>query len=332
MKAGDFELAEAPGAWEPILVQEATLAYAGLRVRWRAAREGVRLQIPRDNLPYIVDDDGAVDHEVLCDLGAVTQLEAPVAFSVRDPDGDAWEIRQAADGTEEIAYLTPRTEVPWLALRTEPEFRRTRFQYCPSSGPAGVVPIAHPTEQYLVGRLLGRRGDVLLHACALLDEEGVYVFFGHSGAGKSTMSGLGREAGARILADDRTLLRVEDGRVLAAGTPWQGSYRPGIPSFAPVRGIFLLVQAPEDGVVPIPPARAFAELHVRTVQPSHVPSEIEGVVRTLERIVQTVPVSELRFRPTPEAFRTARRAVVPAEVPVAAGAVANVVAETGRPR
>jgi hypothetical protein len=75
----------------------------------------------------------------------------------------------------------------------------------------------------------------------------------------------------------------------------------------PVRAIFLLTQAAADEAIALPVARAFAELHVRTVHPTVSPREVAAVVATIERIARTVPVAELRFRPTPEAFRVAKR-------------------------
>jgi energy-coupling factor transporter ATP-binding protein EcfA2 len=147
---------------------------------------------------------------------------------------------------------------------------------------------------------------MVLHATTLLADGGAYVFCGHSGAGKSTMAEQAESTGAEVLSDDRTILTVDDGVVRAWGTPWHGTYRRGSPRSAPVRGVWMLVQAPEDRIAPLHPAQAYKELFVRLIQPSVSAVEVERTLDALGRLVGAVPVAELHFRPTPEAFRLAR--------------------------
>ena len=49
------------------------------------------------------------------------------------------------------------------------------------------------------------------------------IFFGLSGTGKSTLAGWFADAGARVLSDERMILRRDAGSVRMFGTPWIGS-------------------------------------------------------------------------------------------------------------
>jgi ABC-type glutathione transport system ATPase component len=162
--------------------------------------------------------------------------------------------------------------------------------------------------QYLVVRALGRLGALVIHASMAIVDGEALVFVGHSGAGKSTIARIAEMAGARIPTDDRTILTFEDGSVRAWGSPWYGSLVRKTPEGAPVRHVFLLQQAKADRIDPLPPAQAVKELFARLVQPRLDAGEVESALARLEELVQTVPVSILRFLPTEAAFELAQRA------------------------
>jgi hypothetical protein len=169
--------------------------------------------------------------------------------------------------------------------------------------------LGYPMDEYLMARLLARRGATILHASCVAENGGAYVFTGHSGAGKSTISSIAEECGWKVLSDDRTVLTLRDGVVRAGGTPWHGSHKSGLAESLPIHAIFLLEQADEDKAFGMEPSRAFAELVVRTVRPLADMTEQIAVLEVVERVVRSVPLGVLRFRPTPYALRVAREFV-----------------------
>ena len=72
---------------------------------------------------------------------------------------------------------------------------------------------------YTLGHLLGARGRVVLHAGALLVDDGAVLVLGATGAGKSTLVYAARAAGRRVLADDLVVLTHRDGVLEASGIP-----------------------------------------------------------------------------------------------------------------
>jgi hypothetical protein len=93
----------------------------------------------------------------------------------------------------------------------------------------------------------------LLHAATVTRDGKAYVFFGRSGAGKSTVASLS-PAGS-VLTDEISLLKRVDGEWRAVGTPFWGEFRTdGANRSAPVAGIYRLLQSPRDNIATLGPA------------------------------------------------------------------------------
>lgn len=94
------------------------------------------------------------------------------------------------------------------------------------------------------------------------EERNGYLFLGHSGTGKSTHARLWLSAfsDAWLLNDDNPILRVmDDGEVRVYGSPWSGKTPCYKQSYARVRGIIKLSQAPCNMIhqVSLPEAYAY---------------------------------------------------------------------------
>ncbi|ETW99792.1 MAG: hypothetical protein ETSY1_13750 [Candidatus Entotheonella factor] len=71
------------------------------------------------------------------------------------------------------------------------------------------------------GALLHQRGVLPLHGSAVVTPEGVVVFVGHSGNGKSTLAGAFAKRGYAVLSDDVCAVTIASGVPLASpGVPW----------------------------------------------------------------------------------------------------------------
>jgi len=291
--------------------RDVTIEVGGCRLRFRSVNDDVdfKLRFPLTN--FVTAAAEQPDCEVWCRVGEVDQLDAPV---VHREEGPTWEIRRAVDGRDEVTYFTPAGSVlvPRIAIRFNGDLSRVDLQYRPSVPGDRVVIIDFPIDEYMLCRILSRRRALVLHACAVEIDGRALVFTGHSGAGKSTIAEIAESAGGRVMSDDRTILAVDEGgEVRAYGTPWHGSFRRGQPTSAPVAGIFLLMQAGDNRVVPLAPVPAFGELFTRTIQPTVLDAEVDMVIRSAEHIVARVPVGVLRFLPNRGSFEAAMRAVTP---------------------
>ena len=282
-----------------------SLGFGRLVIAFRGEQGRVRFSIEETHIPFVVPDELPPDLELACRVGEIVPPETPVVFTA----GRSWQLHRDAEGNEEIVFRGGedfRTDV-WH-LRVDAAFRHGTLVEAPVMPDRVVRADGYPLLEYVVARMLGRHGGLLIHASTAILDGGAYVFVGHSGAGKSTIAAIAEAAGARIPTDDRTIITVAEGDVMAWGTPWHGSLIRKSPEGAPIRRIFLLHQAGAERVERLSPTRAVKELFVRLIQPRLESGEIQETLRVLEELVERIPVEVLHFRPTRAAFELATSA------------------------
>lgn len=170
-----------------------------------------------------------------------------------------------------------------------------------------IHPFQSQFAQLLTVNLLARGRGLLLHSCALIDQDIGRLFVGVSGAGKSTMARLWSQLpGVQLLNDDRVILRQREGTFWIFGTPWHGDVRIVSSQARPIQQIFILKHADGNYVRRLSPAEASASLLVRAFPTYWYP---EGMVFTLDflaQLSQQLPCYELGFIPDPDVVEFVR--------------------------
>lgn len=149
--------------------------------------------------------------------------------------------------------------------------------------------------------VLHQRGSIPLHASAVMHHDGIVLFCGASGAGKSTTATMLQQKGYKVFSDDVCVLRIEGDEVTAVPSYpmmklWADSFhktgldmageddkiRPKLAKFArfyhdefdiapkPVKQIFLLDtnnSTAEVSIKPLASIAAFAQLQRNTYRP-----------------------------------------------------------------
>ncbi len=120
---------------------------------------------------------------------------------------------------------------------------------------------------------------MLMHGAVICDGRYAYMFTAPSGTGKSTRARLFVENHPEsfVLNGDKPIIRVEENRVMAYGSPWKGKEGWGINAEYPLKAIFMLERAENTCIVPLNISTAFDCL-VRQV---YMPSETHGVLQTI---------------------------------------------------
>jgi len=168
-------------------------------------------------------------------------------------------------------------------------------------------PLHAPMRDHLFHNRFAALDIAICHGSHVDYEGRSLVFIAKSGTGKTTTGLLWQDAGYRLLNDEKNLLFVRDDTAFAATSFWHGSYPLTIPGEQPLAGIFLLVQAPENKLVAVPPARAVARLLANTFSERYHKENFQRVIAAYTEVVERVPVFELHCTPDQRAVEIVKR-------------------------
>ncbi|MEM1204887.1 MAG: hypothetical protein AAGN66_16780 [Acidobacteriota bacterium] len=148
----------------------------------------------------------------------------------------------------------------------------------------------------LVAYRLVALGGALLHSAGVVSELGASVFFGHSGAGKTTISRLGQADGRTVLSDDMNALCPDGEGFVVEKLPFAGDLgrTPGPRSRHRLRALCRLRKGPND-VTPLRPASAVAQLLASAPFVNADPHRLESLTDNLESLASRVGVHQLTF-------------------------------------
>ena len=153
-------------------------------------------------------------------------------------------------------------------------------------------------EYYLraIYAVLGfKAGGVMLHAAGIIREARAYLFFGHSGSGKTTVTKLSHKY--RVLNDDLLLLLPIGGEWFVYATPfWNAEHNKENAKDAPLNKMFRLVQDKEDYIVEIDRGVAIAEILSNVPVIPANQSWGNELLHRCEEIMDAVGVYWLHFR------------------------------------
>lgn len=275
---------------------------AEITIRIAAAESGVQFQVDGPARQFLVREEKP-------EVSIVTAWGDLSKWTGRDKifnSGSLWQLYRESDSY--LFALTTRSigPIPYKLAKFNRNFTTGKILFHTPyyNGRNSVHPLEYPLDELLVTHYLSEAGGVEVHACGLIDQSGRgCLFAGQSGVGKTTVARLWQErAGARILSDDRIVLREKAGRIWMYGTPWHGEGRMANPGKAPLERMFLLRQGSGNSLAPLSPAAATARLLACSFPPFHSRRAIESVLGFLDLVV-AVPCGELSFTPDDRALR-----------------------------
>ncbi|HKQ62217.1 MAG TPA: hypothetical protein VJS92_13080 [Candidatus Polarisedimenticolaceae bacterium] len=180
--------------------------------------------------------------------------------------------------------------------RAEGDLARRRVAFRAGPGPA----LNPDLFRLLCSFLLMQKGGVLIHASAVVDGSGAWVFSGPSGSGKTTIAGL---AGDRVVLNDETIaLRPAPRGWQACATPFYGSGGPTMARVndrAPVRGLCFLRKSSRFAHRRLTPTEVVSRAFPEVMLPKRDARVAERLLATLASLAAAVPAWELAFTPDP---------------------------------
>jgi len=155
-------------------------------------------------------------------------------------------------------------------------------------------PLEYPLDGLILYYISAIRGDILIHASGVSLAGKGFLFSGMSGTGKTTMAGLWKKAGAKIIHDDRLILRKTVTGFRMFNTP---VYDYEEPVEEQVNKIFLISHGPSNIIHRLYGAQAVSRLISNCIQHSWNRDLIERLMDSVSEICRTVPVYTLAFCP-----------------------------------
>ena len=145
--------------------------------------------------------------------------------------------------------------------------------------------------------LLAEEGGFLLHAASAVRQGRAFLFFGPSGAGKTTIARLALPD-ATLLTDEISYVRRDGPSYLAHGTPFTGELaKSGENISAPIAGLYQLVKAPTNRVTRMKQGDAARALLESVLFFAEDPDLVKLVFKSVCDLVCQLPVYRLEFFP-----------------------------------
>ena len=243
---------------------------------------------------------GAADCDIEISIAWVERLQRPVGKKLFD-SGSLWTM-YARDYGYIMDFESPALGArPYKRLCVNRSFSEAQlFLSRECLGELDPVhPLQYPLDELLVTNWLARGKGVEVHGCGLADRTtGGHLFLGHSGAGKSTTTMLWKSMrDARILSDDRIILRERGHELWMHGTPWHGDAGFAAPESEKINRIFVLEHGDRNEIVPLSQTQAVGELFARAFPPFHGHRPLDSTLAYLHHITESVPCYRFRFVP-----------------------------------
>lgn len=155
-------------------------------------------------------------------------------------------------------------------------------------------PLEYPLDGLVLYYLTAISGDIMIHASGVNNSGRGYIFSGVSGKGKTTMAKLWDSTGARVIHDDRLILRNIRGAYRMFNTP---VYFNDEPRESPIDKIFLIEHGSRNEHIPVIGASAISMVMANCIQHNWDQNIVARLIGSVSLMCTTIPVVRLPFRP-----------------------------------
>jgi hypothetical protein len=272
---------------------EFRLRVAGLTLSLRARGARPRLALPPELRRFAARGGGDIRLEVV-----ESPAPRPAPGSLLFDSGGLWRVHRHPRGLLYLFREPVRGAPTYKAALVDRAWRKGVLYVPPVTGRLARRPVLdYPLDELLFQHHAARWGGMEVHACGVVVGGRAVLFCGASGAGKTTIARLFRKhhPSARVLSDDRLIVRARGGRLWAYGTPWHGSGRFASPAGRPLGAIFFLKQAKRTAVAGLGRGEAATRLFACAFPPPWDASSIRRVLGLCGRAARDVPCAVLRF-------------------------------------
>ncbi len=157
-----------------------------------------------------------------------------------------------------------------------------------------IDPFEYPLDGLILYYLTVIHGDILIHASGINHSGHGYIFSGVSGKGKSTMASLWEAKGARVIHDDRLIIRKKKSGYRMYNTP---VYNNDTPRESALDRIFIIEHGPENRLTPLRGALAVSMVMSNCIQHNWDHEIVARLLESVTALCNTLPIDRLSFKP-----------------------------------
>lgn len=155
--------------------------------------------------------------------------------------------------------------------------------------------LIQPLIRYLFVNILALHGGIMLHGSAVKIGGKVFVFSGRSGSGKTTISGLFKKAGMKVLSDECVVMCKRGGHTYAYGTPWPGGGRMAEPDGAPLAALCFISHGMRNTLRKVDVKEAAKNILHQAVVQAWGPEPIGRIFDSVNALASDTPCFEMPF-------------------------------------
>jgi hypothetical protein len=155
-------------------------------------------------------------------------------------------------------------------------------------------PLEYPLDGLILYYLTVINDDLLIHASGINYGGKGLLFSGISGKGKSTMAKLWDDFGAKVIHDDRLIIRKSINGYRMFNTP---VYENDKPDDSPLNSIFIIEHGEENKLIQLKEASAVSQVMANCIQHTWHTGIISHLSEAISEMCKNIPVYRLQFRP-----------------------------------
>jgi hypothetical protein len=155
-------------------------------------------------------------------------------------------------------------------------------------------PFEYPLDGLILYYLTAIHRDIMIHASGVNNSGEGYLFSGVSGKGKTTIAKLWDKSRAKVIHDDRLIVRNTGNGYMMYNTP---VYNNDDPQESSLKKIFIIEHGIENKLVRVKGATAVCLVMANCIQHNWGHDIIAGLLDSITGMCDTIPVYKLSFKP-----------------------------------
>lgn len=155
-----------------------------------------------------------------------------------------------------------------------------------------------------------KRHIIQFHSSLIVHKNQGIMFLGPSGIGKTTQAELWQKyRSSLIINGDIVFVQETDSGFLGWGTPWHGSSPYCENTSVPLKAMVVLKQSDQNSIRELTGFEKVTEVSNSVFYPQWLENGMELCLETLDHLLTSIPVYELRCRPDEDAVRLTEQTI-----------------------